>query len=707
MVERAARLGDDVLATEIKAFAASRQYGLVFEHNRPERMRLYGKPIVVNDIVQILPKRGCPEDGYSRLLWRVLDLDETIANLEPYKTPSYIDNNCEPITVSRDRVVAIAEYDQPIYAGLKEVGRIERSENRPFHVAINGENYQALETLLFAYAGRIDCIYIDPPYNSGAHDWKYNNDYVDGTDRYRHSKWLSFMERRLRLAKKLMKESDSVLICAIDDKEVHRLGLLLEQVFPDCRIRLITTVVNPSGRAGNGFSMVEEYLFFVQMGNSTPIPWKDPMLEFEENATSSTNSRIIGGLSWESFLRSGRGNTREARKNLFYPIYIDPKTLAVVEVGRPYYGDARELPRKRGNLKIAWPIKKNGSLGIWRKQPDELVSMLDKGYAYVSSYDKKRDTFSLKYLLEGTIEAIEANKIRVERTGARGQVIGIDEYSHETLPKTVWNVKSHNAGKHGSDMLTQLLPTHNFPYPKSLYAVEDTLRFFVGNKPNALILDFFAGSGTTNHAVMRLNHQDGGTRQCISVTNNEVSETEAKLLTKRSLRQGDEDWEREGIFRRITRPRIEAAITGTTSDGMPISGDYKFTDIFPIAKGFKENAVFFDLTYQDPDAIELGRSFAEIAPLLWLRAGACGKLLEEEVSGYAIADRYAILFDYGYVREFLETIRATPKLSCVYAVTDDSARFAYIQSELPRIEVVRLYESYLRSFRIAAEDSAR
>ena len=126
----------------------------------------------------------------------------------------------------------VAEYDQPIYAGLKETGRVERGGDKPYQVVINGENYHALEALAFAYAGKVDCIYIDPPYNTGARDWKYNNDYVDGSDAYRHSKWLAFMERRLKLAKQLLNPNDSVLIVTIDEKEYLRLGLLLENVFP-------------------------------------------------------------------------------------------------------------------------------------------------------------------------------------------------------------------------------------------------------------------------------------------------------------------------------------------------------------------------------------------------------------------------------------------------------------------------------------------
>ena len=188
---------------------------------------------------------------------------------------------------------------------------------------------------------------------------------------------------------------------------------------------------------------------------------------------------------------------------------------------------------------------------------------------------------------------------------------------------------------------------------------------------------------------------------------NEVSNDEEKKLTNSSFRHGDPEWERLGICEYITKPRIMAAITGRTPDGEPIKGDYKFIDEFPMANGFGENAVFFDLTYQNPDAVELGAAFEEVAPLLWLRAGARGSMIEHEEKSFAIADAYAVLFDYSYVQDFVRAVRSTPKLSCVYIVTDDSSRFASVKAELGDMECVRLYESYLRSFRIAAEDAVR
>ena len=236
-----------------------------------------------------------------------------------------------------------------------------------------------------------------------------------------------------------------------------------------------------------------------------------------------------------------------------------------------------------------------------------------------------------------------------------------DTIRKKLVPFDVWNKPSHSATDYGSTLLGNMLH-RQFPFPKSLYAVEDVSRFFVENKKEALILDFFAGSGTTAHAVMRLNHQDGGHRRCILVTNNEVSADEEKTLSEQGYRHGDPEWERLGICEYVTKPRVRAAITGKTPEDEPIKGDYKFTDEFPMAEGFEENAVFYELTYQNEASVELDQAFEAIAPLLWLKAGSRGRCITERKPDFDIADTYAILFDYRHVRGFLEeleTMRAS------------------------------------------------
>ena len=271
------------------------------------------------------------------------------------------------------------------------------------------------------------------------------------------------------------------------------------------------------------------------------------------------------------------------------------------------------------------------------------------------------------------------------------------------IPGTQWRIASHNAGVYGTSVNNSLIPGRVFPFPKSLYAVEDALRFFVKDKPGAVVIDFFSGSGTTTHAVMRLNRQDGGSRHCISVTNNEVAADEQKSLREQGLRPGDAEWEKLGICDYITKPRVAAAISGKTPNGEPIKGDYKFTDEFPMAEGFVENAEFFTLTYEAKDAVNHNLAYARIAPMLWLRAGARGKRIDKlPVDGWAVADTYGLLTEVDRATPFIKAVKKGKALRVAYIVTDDDRRFQAIAKRLPDgVEPVRLYESYLTNFSFA------
>jgi adenine-specific DNA-methyltransferase len=694
-----AQFGAD-LEREFRALSSRLSFGLNFERHRPEAVELPQRPVRRGDKVRILPPRGSTVKGDQRL-WIVDALHRTkktadLKLLGPSKS--------EAQTVAIEDLVVVAEFRDTIYPGLVSTGKVSRGGEKPWHTVINGENYHALKALTWTHRGKIDVIYIDPPYNTGAKDWKYNNDYVEGDDLYRHSKWLAFMERRLLIARELLNPSESVLIVAIDENECLRLGLLLEQIFPEATIQMVTVVINPSGASGEGFSRVEEYLFFVRFGKAVPSKTADNLLTDVE----ARDGRVKGGLSWESFLRSGVGNTRDARPNLCYPILIDPASQTVVGAGEPLMGPEESRPTKRDGLPLAWPVRSDGRLGMWRRDRESLLELVGKGYAFVSDEDKERGTWSLKYLLSGTINAIETGQIQVTQSGDRGQVIASTTMSKARVAKTVWNRPSHNAGKHGSDLLRALLPDRRFPFPKALYAVEDALRFFSSAKSDPVVLDFFSGSGTTAHAVMRLNRQDGRQRRCISVTNNEVAADEQRVLRQRGLRPGDDGWEMYGICDQITKPRVQAAISGKTPDGDPIRGDYKFTDEFPMADGFAENAEFFTLTYETPIGVSHQTAFARIAPLLWLRAGSEGRRIDKlPAAGWDVVEAYGLLVDLDTATDFLKAARKAKSLSVAFIVTDDERRFQALSRRLPEgVEAVRLYESYLTNFAFANGEGA-
>ncbi len=170
------------------------------------------------------------------------------------------------------------------------------------------------------------------------------------------------------------------------------------------------------------------------------------------------------------------------------------------------------------------------------------------------------------------------------------------------------------------------------------------------------------------------------------------------------MRPGDPEWECHGICDFITKPRIEAAITGRTRERASIKGDYKFTDEFPMADGFEENVEFITLTYEAPRAVAHNRSFEAIAPLLWLRAGARGSRIQKATPDYAVADAYAILFDLDASGEFLEKVAAADDVGIAFIVTDDERGYQMVCAELPpHVEPVRLYSSYLTNFQINTE----
>lgn len=604
-------------------------------------------------------------------------------------------------------MVAVCEPGEPIYPGLRETGRVERGGGslgdpggKPYHVVINAENYHALEALGFCYAGRVDCVYIDPPYNTGAKDWKYNNDYVGKTDAYRHSKWLAWMERRLKLAKKLLNPDNSVLVCTIDEKEYLRLGLLLEQTFPEAQMQMVSDVIHPEGvYRTRQFSRVDEYIYVLCFGDCVPADQEDNMLDPLQQ--DKKNRRV----QWRSMLRGGSHSSRAERENLFYPIWIDETNKRIVGAGQaPGKGvDRQSVPAPDG-VHALWPLHANGEEGRWQLGRETFLSRLEDGAARLGRKDKRTGQWSINYLNQGVFDEIANGSISVRGKDQDGFVFLERNKSKPVSARSVWNRKRHDANRYGTDTLARLLGSgKRFSYPKSLYAVEDALRFFIGDKPDALVLDFFAGSGTTAHAVMRLNHQDGGRRISISVTNNEVSAAEERELTAAGLRQGDAGWEKHGICRDVTIPRIRAAITGRTPQNQPIKGDYRFTDPFPMADGFKENAVFFDLIYQDPYQVELRRGFQAIAPLLWMRAGCRGPIIRKENDAYAIADTYAVLFHWSAVNAFIKRLEEQPEARTVYVVTDDPTQYTRLCGMLPDRDVIRLYRSYLESFKIASE----
>lgn len=689
------------LKREVDALAGRRAFGLNFERHAPEAVELPGRPVRRGDKVRVLPPRGSKVGTHDERLWRVISI---LKDAEGVRSASLemIDDADEISEALIEDLVVVAEFRDPIYPGLVSTGKVERGGGKPYHAVINAENYHALQALLFTHRAKVDAIYIDPPYNTGAKDWKYNNDYVEGEDLYRHSKWLAFMERRLKLAKELLNPEESVLIVTIDEKEYLRLGLLLEQVFPEARIQMVTSVISSQASVRDGaFSRCEEFLYFVMLGKASVGRSTDDMLN---EGLSETKSQL-----WFQFVRTGAGNLRADRKGMFYPFFVDPVSGRVLGVG-----GAADLGIDRNSVSApdgcvaVWPMTSSGQEGRWRTGPEVAKSRVSKGLLRAAKSSRAQQGWSLMTVNAGTEERIEQGEIVVDGYRDDGSAL-LREVSGSALrvPKTVWNKTSHNAGWHGSKLLAALLPGRKFPYPKSLYAVEDALRLFTQNNPEAIVLDFFSGSGTTAHAVMRLNRQDNGARRCIIMTNNEVSAAEQTALRKRDLRPGDAEWEANGICEFITKPRITAAVTGKTPSGSEVKGKYSFTDEFPIADGFEENVEFFNLTYEAPLSVSSNREFAKVGPLLWMRAGSEGRRIDDISSGWEVAETYGVLADLNQSEAFLNATAEQEGIRIVFIVTDEDRLFESVVRELPdHVEPVRMYAAYLQNFEIETSRSA-
>jgi adenine-specific DNA-methyltransferase len=418
--------------------------------------------------------------------------------------------------------------------------------------------------------------------------------------------------------------------------------------------------------------------------------------EDEELPDQPDEAEVPMPIEWLGLRRREPSSVRGARPNQFFPIFVSREDGALHSIGDPIDDlnvDRNSVTVPEGTVAL-WPLKPDGTEMLWGLTPDALTKNWANGFARVNNWKQAQAKGTVQYLPSGTIQRIHTGEITVTGRASDGSVEGYvtPDASVVTPPKRVWHMRSHNAETGGTNILSALIPRRRFQYPKSLYAVEDTLRFVIGHNKEALVLDFFAGSGTTAHAVMRLNRQDDGTRRSMMITNNEVSADEQAGLRRMSLRPGDPEWEQLGICEYITKPRLEAAVTGVRPDAKPI----KFVDEFPMSDGFEESIEFFTMTYEAPRPVAHNRAFEVIAPLLWLKAGAEGSRIDKAADDFAIADAYGVLFDLDYSSEFLAAVNATDSIRIVFIVTDDERSYQMVCSELPaQVEPVRLYESYM------------
>ncbi len=404
-------------------------------------------------------------------------------------------------------------------------------------------------------------------------------------------------------------------------------------------------------------------------------------LDGDEDQTGASD-----GSYWTSAQRTGQGTSfRIQRQKQFYPIYIDEKTQVPVRAGKPLLPEEKggRLPQPSvepvDGLLPVWPIDRDGAERVWCFEHERMNREIELGNLRVGRFNPQRKRYAL------TIRRVRATEARFRE-------------------RTVWWHPSYDAGSNGTTMLTKILGRSGlFNFPKSVYAVRDTLATAVKSRPDALILDFFAGSATTVHATMLLNALDGGHRRCLAVTNNEVDPDTATAFKVRGVLPGDSEFEAAGIFEQVAVPRIRAVVTGRRADGKPLTGKYKWAEGRDFRDGFDENVEFLRLEYLDPDEVSRGKAFEAIAPLLWMKAGLRGQLIGQEERPFVIPEvgPYAVLFDINHWQAFADGIRNREAISHAFVVTDSLAQYQQVVSALPpTLQASMLYEDYLRNFEI-------
>lgn len=637
------------IADEVAKLVEHKDFGLVFQRHLPEDLEVPGTRPRRGDIVRL--RTDAQKQNYVTLSSR--GSVATIIAVDPAKQP--IDES-EPVAHNHDELVVVKDFSDPIYPGLAPLGEIKRGGEKPTHVVIEGENYYALETLIYTHERKVDLIYIDPPYNTGADDWIYNDRFVASTDTYRHSKWLSFMERRLVHARRLLKPT-GVLIVAIGDDEHHRLRMLLDQIFgPQNFIANVTWQGGGSALARHHAGGVDYMLIYGANAESVgkfldPKPLAAEMVRLVGDELAAGASSAEAQERLRVFIKT---NARQMAEGLTRFNNVDDNGMIyeTADLTNRLYRPNLKYPVTDPESETVYDPPENG----WTVRKDVMREWIDAGLIAFGKRPRKKKSLS--------------------------------EYIYE-MPVPTFSHSRNTANTH----LERVLGAKLFPFPKDHEVLMRWLR--MSGPRDAVVLDFFAGSGSTAEAVMRLNAEDGGTRQSIIVTNNEVGARNAADLRRTGAVPGDQTWEAEGVFQKVARPRVETIVTGSRPDGSSYSD------------GLDENVAFFKLTYEDENLVALGRRFDAVAPLLWMKAGGVGPVVRRRGDAlWALPSGaiYGVLFAPAQAKTFAELIAVHDRvLRHLFVVTDSESEFqeavAYLPLEL-RLETTRLYADYLHSFEI-------
>ncbi len=392
----------------------------------------------------------------------------------------------------------------PLFKEVESKAIINKeNKNVPNHILIEGDNLHALTTLCYTHENKIDVIYIDPPYNTGNKDFKYNDSYVDKEDSYRHSKWLSFIHKRLRLSKKLLKET-GVIFISLDDNEVAQLKLLCDDIFrQENFIGCLPTIMNLKGNQDEfAFAGTHEYTL-VYSKNKLNCLFNE--FDLDDEGSNDWEEDDFGFYKKGATMKSSGGNApREKRPNLFYPLLLKEGVTKVETITDEEFKYIYDKSTKLFNDNFVEELKKKyETLGY-------IFLLPISNEAFVSWRWERKKVIAEPHNIIANVEDgnISLNKKQRPSLG--------DLPSKK--PKTILYKPEYSSGN-GTTQVKTILGEKKINNPKPIELIKDFLH--VGGSKNAMILDFFAGSGTTLHATMELNEKDDGNRQCILVTNNE------------------------------------------------------------------------------------------------------------------------------------------------------------------------------------------
>lgn len=357
---------------------------------------------------------------------------------------------------------------------------------------IHGDNFQALNLLQERYRGQVKCVYIDPPYNTSENSFLYKN-------QYKHSSWLTMVESRVLMAVDAMSDK-AVLCCAIDDLELPYLENTLDGVLGfENRLGNLAIEIKPSGRTNDKYlATSHEYILFYAKNHAKAEIDFFPLTEAQVAEYSEGGGEGGASYKWRDFLRTGGFSTPEERPNSYYFIYYDPET-----------GKAGIDPFE-GSEKIE-PLDSEGKKRVWRKTIPSFLTHLKNG---------------------------EINFKKNKKGEWKVQII--DRIKDGVRPKSIWVGSKYDASSHGTKLIKSLFgDVADFSFPKSIHAVSDTLFVNISSDDNAIVLDFFSGSGTTGHATINLNRQDGGRRKYILVEQGEYFDTVLKPRIQKVVYSAD------------------------------------------------------------------------------------------------------------------------------------------------------------------------